>query len=241
MRLVHVLLAIAIVVAIPVGAARADDGDVARAKQAFTRGMAHYHLREYGQAIAAFEEGYRTHPDPVFLFNIAQAHRLAERYEEALHFYRTYLSAAPRTPDRKIVEARIEELRALVRAHKTVSAAPPQGALTPGSAEKPPAPEAPAAVPAKAPALVEQPVVVEKPPQAAPAVERPRAARLLVAKPAARPEVERKRKWVLGLVIGGAVVAVGAAVGLGVGLTVGRPSASSAYPSVSYALDAGVR
>jgi tetratricopeptide (TPR) repeat protein len=248
-RWLLVLVCAVLVAALGTGRAWAEDPDVVRAKKSYTRGMAHYHLREYSQAIAAFEEAYRIHPDPVFLFNIAQANRLSEKYEEALHFYRTYLRAAPKAPNKKEVEARIEELQALVRAHKNISSAPPVGPLTPAATappvEKSVATKEPAspAQPAQ-PSQPQPPTAVEKP--APKPVARP-APTNVVATPAptparsSSPASDRKTKpWVWGVVAGSVVVAAGLAVGLGVGLSVGR-SAPNSYPSISYALEGGTR
>jgi tetratricopeptide (TPR) repeat protein len=229
-----VVVCAALVAALAGGQARAEDSDVARAKKTYTRGMAHYHLREYVQAISAFEEAYRIHPDPVFLYNIAQAHRLSDKPEEALHFYRTYLRAAPKAANKREVDGRIEELQAVVNAKRNAATAPPQGPLTPsGTVTKtivePTPPSTPPTPPPALPPPSPSPEPIVKSPYPSPPPVAPVA-----------PERRRTKPWVWGVVAGGVIVAAGLAVGLGVGLTVGRESPSS-YPSVSYALEGGVR
>ncbi len=82
----------------------------AQAGQAFGRGMKRYQAKEYADAIAEWEGGYRLIPQPVFLYNIAQAHRLAGDAEKALSMYRRYLRESPSAPNRGEVEERISTL-----------------------------------------------------------------------------------------------------------------------------------
>jgi tetratricopeptide (TPR) repeat protein len=124
--------------------ANAPDPDSVEARKHYQRGMAHFRLREYPQAIEEFQDAYRIHPDPVILFDLGQTHRLAGAPSQALHFYRAYLSAAPEAENRAEVEARIAELE------KTPSAPVPT-----------PAPLVIAASPAPGKQL-EPPITVEK-------------------------------------------------------------------------------
>lgn len=82
----------------------------AQAGQAFGRGMKRYQAKEYADAIAEWEGGYRLIPQPVFLYNIAQAHRLAGDAPKALSMYRRYLRESPTAPNRGEVEERIKAL-----------------------------------------------------------------------------------------------------------------------------------
>ncbi len=85
------------------------DKDLAR--QQWEQGTADYTLGHYVQAVAHYEQGYRALPDPVFLFNIGQAERLAGEREQALLAYRSYLrSSAEGAPKRDIAERWIAEL-----------------------------------------------------------------------------------------------------------------------------------
>ncbi len=91
-------------------AARAQtDKDLAR--QQWEQGTAEYALGHYVQAAAHYEQGYQALPDPVFLFNIGQAERLAGEREHALLAYHSYLrSSAEGAPKRDITKRWIAEL-----------------------------------------------------------------------------------------------------------------------------------
>src|SRR5262249_55013584 len=75
-------------------AAAADD-DATKARALFDKGMAHFHLEEYPQAIDKWEAGFRVKPVPEFLYNIAQAYRLSKQPDKALSFYKKYLHMKP--------------------------------------------------------------------------------------------------------------------------------------------------
>lgn len=122
------LLAWGIATLAPPGTARADEAPRAAqdepsaeakslAKKAYEKGMGHYQRDDYDRAIEQFDVGYRLVPQPVFLYNIAQAHRLAGRSERALEYYRRYLRESPDAKNRAEVEGRIDTLdRALAEA-----------------------------------------------------------------------------------------------------------------------------
>src|SRR6478735_7554353 len=61
------------------------------AREHYNQGILHYDLGEIDQAIAEFKQAYAISAAPGLLFNIAQAFRYKKDYEQALHFYRTYL------------------------------------------------------------------------------------------------------------------------------------------------------
>jgi tetratricopeptide (TPR) repeat protein len=96
--------------------ARADTAQEAR--DHYERGMAHYELGEFGAAVEEFKAAYARSQAPGLLFNLAQASRLNKDYEQALHFYRTYLRVRPDAPNRDDVEARITELTPIVEAQR---------------------------------------------------------------------------------------------------------------------------
>ena len=93
-----ILASLIVWLASPAYARPSDDPAVQEIKRHYDSGLAHFNLQEYPQAIEEFEAASRLPPDPVFLYNLAQAHRLAEHHERALYFYRTFLrsSADPR-------------------------------------------------------------------------------------------------------------------------------------------------
>jgi tetratricopeptide (TPR) repeat protein len=87
--------------------AHADPRDDAKAK--YREGKVHYDLHEYDQAIARFKEAYRLFDDPVYLFNIAQAYRLAGDCPNAVAYYKSFLRGAPPEQHGKVRET-LDEL-----------------------------------------------------------------------------------------------------------------------------------
>ena len=153
-RYLHLLTSgavIAITMLVAASATAKPDEKIQQARQHYEAGLASFNLQEYAKAIEEFEAGYRLRPDPVFLYNLGQEHRLAEKPERALYFYRAFLRSSSNAPNRKEVEERIASLDALV-AQKRNAATPPYSTLPPQ--------EKPAVV--EQPAPVAQPVVVAK-------------------------------------------------------------------------------
>src|SRR5437867_4127540 len=72
--------------------AAASRADKTKARDHFKRGMAHFVMDRYDEAIREFDAGFTEEPQPAFLYNIAQAHRKAGRPEQAIAFYKKYLS-----------------------------------------------------------------------------------------------------------------------------------------------------
>jgi tetratricopeptide (TPR) repeat protein len=116
--------AFALVFVFLTSSARAQE-NVAAAREHFLKGTKAFDLGLYEDAIKEYMSAYQIKDDPAFLYNIAQAHRLAGHDAEALRFYRMYLTRAPDAPNRAQVEARISELRA-----KPPVLAPPQQPAT---------------------------------------------------------------------------------------------------------------
>ncbi|PSM31883.1 chalcone isomerase family protein [Haliangium sp. UPWRP_2] len=81
-----------------------------KVKKLFEDGMVQYDLRRFDVAITLFEKAFETRPDPVFLYNIAQAHRMAGRPAEAAAFYRNFLRKAPDAPNAADVKGWIAQL-----------------------------------------------------------------------------------------------------------------------------------
>lgn len=114
------------------------------ALKAFQRGTAHYQQQEYDKAIAEFESGYQAVPQGVFLYNIAQSHRLAGRADYALTYYRQYLQLSPEAKNRPEIEERIAALekqlgpppKLIVPSAWPVQEPPPEGMLTPAQEKK---------------------------------------------------------------------------------------------------------
>jgi iron complex outermembrane receptor protein len=202
--------------------AQSGDDDAAKAHALFDKGMAHFQLEEYGQAIEKWEEGFRIKPVPEFLYNIAQAYRLSKQPDKAISFYKKFLRMKPDAPNRPEVERQLRSLSRVVNEQERAAVAPPIGTIRPGhpagesETAKEPTPETPAATPSEpAPAAAPTP-----PSQPAPGVD-------LTAKP--QPEKPLTKKPWFWAVVGGSVAAVALGVGLGVGLT-----RSPSDPAVTY-------
>jgi tetratricopeptide (TPR) repeat protein len=84
----------------------------ADAQAANEEGLRLYDIHEWDAAIAKFKEAYRLRPDPLSLFNLAQASRLKGACAEALSFYRTYKRNYPDRPNIAKVEKFIAEMEA---------------------------------------------------------------------------------------------------------------------------------
>jgi tetratricopeptide (TPR) repeat protein len=178
------------------GNARADD-DVASARSHFKRASRLYDLRRYREAAKEFEAAYEAKDDPAFLYNIAQAYRLAGDSAEAVGAYQSYLRRAPDAPHRREVEARIAELKQLVEDQRKTQQAPPLGTHPPELPEPPP--------------IVEAPPKPQQPPPALPPVEHAEAGHPGRTK----------------IIAGAAVAAVGLAlIGVGIAYALEAASAS---------------
>jgi tetratricopeptide (TPR) repeat protein len=115
-------------VSAPAATARAEDATTV-ARDAYDKGMAHYHLEEYDAAIDEWERGFRAKPAPEFLYNIAQAYRLSKRPEKALSFYQKYLRVNPDAKNRAEVERHMAALKEIVDKQKSSAESPPQTPL----------------------------------------------------------------------------------------------------------------
>lgn len=96
------LLACTMAAAITLGgiaSAQPKPDDVQRAAALYDRGKRHFDIAEYTAAIAAWKEAYLLSSEPLLLFNIAQAHRLAGDCAQANRFYLNYKRVQPRPPN----------------------------------------------------------------------------------------------------------------------------------------------
>jgi hypothetical protein len=123
------------------GAATGATEDPSAARAHFKTGSTYYDLGKYDDAIREFEAAYEAKSDPAFLFNLAQAHRLADHPAEALHFYRTYLRYVPDPPNRADIEIKIKALEKLAAARPAPAESGP--ASSPTMATEPPPATAP--------------------------------------------------------------------------------------------------
>jgi hypothetical protein len=65
------------------------------ARQYVDAGLAAQNSGDYDTAITFYTKAYELIPHPVLLFNLAQAHRLAEREDKAIALYKRYVSEDP--------------------------------------------------------------------------------------------------------------------------------------------------
>jgi tetratricopeptide (TPR) repeat protein len=217
------------------GAARADER-TDKARLAFETGMAHFNLDEYDAAIVSFQEAYRQKPDPVFLYNIAQAARLANRADMAIEYYEKYMHLAPpRAPNVDVASKQAAALRKLRAAQDATIGARPRTTMAPdsrgGRADEPSSEPAPRE--ASPPARESAP-----PPAAEPAADSSARRPDLTVHEAApdatataarsEPTPIYKRWWLWAGIV--AVVVIAGAVAIGVAATSGGPS----LPSTTY-------
>jgi tetratricopeptide repeat protein len=168
-----VVLAAFVVAATGSVARAAEPGD---AKARYMSGQSHYNLNEFSEALQDFKEAYRLHPDPAFLFNIAQCERQLGEFDEAIKFYRSYLRNKPDASNGREVQRKIDELKGLSEAKRKSKEGAPQSVIPPTTMAPPP-PVEPSPPPVAAPAPVEPlappPPVASPPPAPAPAPEAP--------------------------------------------------------------------
>jgi hypothetical protein len=208
--------------------ARADNGGDAKAR--YMSGQSHYNLNEFSEALQDFKEAYRLHPDPAFLFNIAQCERQLGDFEEAIKFYRSYLRNKPDATNAKEVQKKIDELKGLSDARRKSKEAGNNSVIAPSTSPPPvdasrgftppPAPVAPLsppaaastpAAPAPVPALTPTPEAATSTTSSAPGAD-------LTAKPTGSEGEPIYKQWWLwagvgAVVVGAVVVAVVASGG----------------------------
>ena len=142
------------------GAATGATEDPAAARAHFKTGSTYYDLGKYDDAIREFEAAYEAKSDPAFLFNLAQAHRLADHPAEALHFYRTYLRYVPDPPNLADIETKMKALEKLAASRPT----PPESAPASSQTTATQPPPGTAAGPASEPSAREPTFAAEPPP-----------------------------------------------------------------------------
>ena len=221
-------LVLVLVVAVLSGTASADGGD---AKTRYFSGQSHYNLNEFTEALQDFKEAYRLHPDPAFLFNIAQCERQLGDFDEAIKFYRSYLRNKPDATNAKEVQRKIDELKGLSEAKRKSKDGAPPSVIAPSTtppppprpprAAAPPTPVAPLAPPPPAPmsaAPAPAPAPTLAPPPEAPATTSTAPGAHLTAKPTAAEGAPSYKQWWFwagagAVVVGAVVVAIVATSG----------------------------
>jgi tetratricopeptide (TPR) repeat protein len=154
------------------GPARAGDPKLDAARAHSQEGDAYYKLEKYVNAISEYEQAYLNKPDPSFLYNIAQCHRLKGDYAEAIHFYRRFLKDAPNAPNRAVAEKHIRDLEDLASHGTGPSSAVPPPAVAPVVPPPRESPLAPlSATPTSPPPALSAPAPTSTPVSTTPTVE----------------------------------------------------------------------
>src|SRR6185503_18755441 len=84
----------------------------AKASSYVSQGLAAQEAGDYDTAIDRYSNAYQLTQHPVLLFNIAQAHRLAGRFDQALALYQKYLDEDPGGTQAKTARELVAELKA---------------------------------------------------------------------------------------------------------------------------------
>lgn len=88
-----------------------EDDSVARAMAAYERGTKNYNAAQYEEALADFTEAASLYASPDFQYNIGLCYEKLGKYDEAIRAFSTYLRAKPDAEDRPNVENRIQMLQ----------------------------------------------------------------------------------------------------------------------------------
>jgi tetratricopeptide (TPR) repeat protein len=136
----------------------------------YQRATRAYDLQKYQEAIEEYQKAYEISGDPPMLYNIGQAHRLADQPVEAVRYYRRFLQRMPNARNREDVERKIADQEKVIEERRKAAAAvtpppPPPPAKSPPIVEVKPPPPVPPPPPEPPP-----PVVSPEPPSQARAV-----------------------------------------------------------------------
>jgi tetratricopeptide (TPR) repeat protein len=140
--------------------------------QHYDRATRAYDLGKYPEAVDEYQKVYEIDGDPVMLYNIAQAYRLNDQPQDAIHFYRRYLQRAPEARNREDVERKIAAQEKVIEDKRKAAAA-----VTPPPPPPPPPPKPKMETVEPPPPPPPPPVVVTPPP---PPPEGPSTARRAV-------------------------------------------------------------
>lgn len=162
-----------LVLAAGVAAAKPSADEAQAAREHYKRGTTLYDLGKYDEAIIEFQQAYEIKDDPVLLYNIAQSYRLANKYQDALRFYRTYLRKSPKAPNRDEVETKIADMENLIAQQAKVAASPSVDAIPPKGDKPASIGSTPARVEHEAPTRVASNTTPTPPPRAETHVETP--------------------------------------------------------------------
>ncbi len=106
--------------------ARAEDDKTERARIHVKAAIAYYDEGKYEDAAREMTVAYALKPLPDLQYNLAQCYERLNQLEDAAKAYELYLSGRPDSLDRKVVQTRIENLRARKKASDAGQAPPPE-------------------------------------------------------------------------------------------------------------------
>ena len=147
---------VSILLVFGIAAAQPKPDDVQRAAQLYDKGKRHFDIAEYSAAIAAWKEAYLLSSEPLLLFNIAQAHRLAGDCAQANRFYLNYKRVQPKPPNQAELDSAMQKCAGIAPAtgdSGTTTATQPEP--TPPPVEPTPPPVEPTPVVAQPPPHVD--------------------------------------------------------------------------------------
>jgi hypothetical protein len=105
----------------------------ALAKEHFIKGTKLFELGRFDDAIREYEEAYKYKDDPVLLYNLGQAHRLAGHTAEAIRFYKVFIQKVPNARNRAEVQMKIAALERLLDEQRKTQNIPPDIPIGPGN------------------------------------------------------------------------------------------------------------
>jgi hypothetical protein len=92
-----------------VALAHADNNtDIEIARAHFATGLSYYDSERYAPAVKEFLDAYRLSPRPALLYNIARSYEHLGDAGRAAKYYRSYIAAVPKAPERAEVEQAIQ-------------------------------------------------------------------------------------------------------------------------------------
>lgn len=115
-----------LVLAIVLLAATAAADPDPRAVAAYQEGKQLFTTGQFVDAAARFEAAYAIEPDPVYLYNIAQAYREGKVCAKAVTYYREFLRVVPDPPDPDQVRADLREAEVCAARQEPVKQDPAQ-------------------------------------------------------------------------------------------------------------------
>jgi hypothetical protein len=112
--------AAALLVVCWIGVARADEQ-----ADLYVQGQQFFEAGAYLDAAAKFEAAYELGHDPAFLYNIAQAYRLARVCAKAADYYQRFFAAVPNPPEAEKIRGFADESAACAREQAPKPLPPP--------------------------------------------------------------------------------------------------------------------